>query len=171
MSRLFAFSTLFLITISNSNGAYHDTLFRGPIITSLWLIAMLLPSGTRLPGLDQDCPIMIRSASILGFNEKSFSNKNQEPNTIQFNNGPNILPFSSLFRFFSLLFHSFKLIIMVFSSAVASCAFPVIKGMQILTNSEKSRRSREAVMEFLLANHPLDCPICDQAWLLIFLSI
>merc|ERR1712212_1436275 len=46
--------------------------------------------------------------------------------------------------------------------AVASCAFPVIKGMQILTNSEKSRRSREAVMEFLLANHPLDCPICDQ---------
>ena len=46
--------------------------------------------------------------------------------------------------------------------AVASCAFPVIKGMRILTNSEKSRRSREAVMEFLLANHPLDCPICDQ---------
>lgn len=46
--------------------------------------------------------------------------------------------------------------------AVASCAFPVIKGMVILTNSEKSRRSREAVMEFLLANHPLDCPICDQ---------
>jgi len=46
--------------------------------------------------------------------------------------------------------------------AVASCAFPVMKGMSILTNSEKSRRSREAVMEFLLANHPLDCPICDQ---------
>lgn len=46
--------------------------------------------------------------------------------------------------------------------AVASCAFPVMKGMVILTNSEKSRRSREAVMEFLLANHPLDCPICDQ---------
>lgn len=53
-------------------------------------------------------------------------------------------------------------VIKMFFLAVASCAFPVIKGMQILTNSEKSRRSREAVMEFLLANHPLDCPICDQ---------
>lgn len=45
---------------------------------------------------------------------------------------------------------------------VASCAMPVMKGMRVLTNSEKSRKAREGVMEFLLVNHPLDCPICDQ---------
>lgn len=46
---------------------------------------------------------------------------------------------------------------------VAACAMPVMKGWNILTNSEKSKKAREGVMEFLLANHPLDCPICDQA--------
>ncbi|CAL8344766.1 unnamed protein product [Boreogadus saida] len=46
---------------------------------------------------------------------------------------------------------------------VAACAMPVMKGWNILTNSDKTRRAREGVMEFLLANHPLDCPICDQA--------
>nr|XP_039272545.1 LOW QUALITY PROTEIN: NADH-ubiquinone oxidoreductase 75 kDa subunit, mitochondrial-like [Styela clava] len=45
---------------------------------------------------------------------------------------------------------------------IASCAYPVMKGMKILTDSEKSKKAREGVMEFLLANHPLDCPICDQ---------
>ncbi|MEE8663872.1 MAG: NADH-quinone oxidoreductase subunit NuoG [Acetobacter sp.] len=45
---------------------------------------------------------------------------------------------------------------------VASCGFPVGEGMQILTDTEKVRRARRAVMEFLLINHPLDCPICDQ---------
>ncbi|XP_071015584.1 NADH-ubiquinone oxidoreductase 75 kDa subunit, mitochondrial-like [Oncorhynchus clarkii lewisi] len=44
----------------------------------------------------------------------------------------------------------------------AACAMPVMKGWNILTNSEKTRKAREGVMEFLLANHPLDCPICDQ---------
>ncbi|KAK1876700.1 NADH-ubiquinone oxidoreductase 75 kDa subunit mitochondrial [Dissostichus eleginoides] len=44
----------------------------------------------------------------------------------------------------------------------SSCAMPVMKGWNILTNSEKTRKAREGVMEFLLANHPLDCPICDQ---------
>ena len=39
---------------------------------------------------------------------------------------------------------------------------PVMKGMRILTNSEKTKKAREGVMEFLLVNHPLDCPICDQ---------
>ncbi|XP_063286148.1 NADH-ubiquinone oxidoreductase 75 kDa subunit, mitochondrial [Pelobates fuscus] len=46
---------------------------------------------------------------------------------------------------------------------VAACAMPVMKGWNILTNSEKTKKAREGVMEFLLANHPLDCPICDQA--------
>ncbi|XP_071758821.1 NADH-ubiquinone oxidoreductase 75 kDa subunit, mitochondrial isoform X1 [Centroberyx gerrardi] len=46
---------------------------------------------------------------------------------------------------------------------VAACAMPVMKGWNILTNSDKTRKAREGVMEFLLANHPLDCPICDQA--------
>jgi NADH dehydrogenase (ubiquinone) Fe-S protein 1 len=45
---------------------------------------------------------------------------------------------------------------------VASCAQPVAPGMRVLTNSEVVRRGRKGVMEFLLANHPLDCPICDQ---------
>uniref|UniRef100_A0A673KBS5 NADH-ubiquinone oxidoreductase 75 kDa subunit, mitochondrial n=1 Tax=Sinocyclocheilus rhinocerous TaxID=307959 RepID=A0A673KBS5_9TELE len=45
---------------------------------------------------------------------------------------------------------------------VAACAMPVMKGWNILTNSEKTRKAREGVMEFLLSNHPLDCPICDQ---------
>merc|ERR1712137_981093 len=45
---------------------------------------------------------------------------------------------------------------------VAACAMPVMKGWSIKTNSELTRKAREGVMEFLLANHPLDCPICDQ---------
>ncbi|XP_065929053.1 NADH-ubiquinone oxidoreductase 75 kDa subunit, mitochondrial isoform X2 [Magallana gigas] len=45
---------------------------------------------------------------------------------------------------------------------VASCAMPVMKGMRVKTDSELSRKAREGVMEFLLVNHPLDCPICDQ---------
>ncbi|XP_063788729.1 NADH-ubiquinone oxidoreductase 75 kDa subunit, mitochondrial [Pseudophryne corroboree] len=45
---------------------------------------------------------------------------------------------------------------------VAACAMPVMKGWNILTDSEKTKKAREGVMEFLLANHPLDCPICDQ---------
>ena len=39
---------------------------------------------------------------------------------------------------------------------------PVMKGWRIKTDSDKSRKAREGVMEFLLVNHPLDCPICDQ---------
>jgi len=39
---------------------------------------------------------------------------------------------------------------------------PVMKGMKVKTNSEFTRKAREGVMEFLLINHPLDCPICDQ---------
>ena len=45
---------------------------------------------------------------------------------------------------------------------VASCAFPVQPGMNVKTNSPLVHKAREGVMEFLLANHPLDCPICDQ---------
>src|SRR5690242_3915995 len=45
---------------------------------------------------------------------------------------------------------------------VASCAMPVADGNVILANSEKARKARHGVMEMLLINHPLDCPICDQ---------
>ncbi|WP_376100414.1 NADH-quinone oxidoreductase subunit NuoG [Roseomonas sp. CCTCC AB2023176] len=45
---------------------------------------------------------------------------------------------------------------------VASCAFPVMDGMKISTDSLVVRNARRSVMEFLLVNHPLDCPICDQ---------
>ena len=46
---------------------------------------------------------------------------------------------------------------------VASCAMPINEGMQIFTDTPMVKKAREGVMEFLLANHPLDCPICDQA--------
>ncbi|WP_028880117.1 NADH-quinone oxidoreductase subunit NuoG [Terasakiella pusilla] len=45
---------------------------------------------------------------------------------------------------------------------IASCAMPVGEGMVIHTDNEKVRKARENVMELLLINHPLDCPICDQ---------
>ena len=45
---------------------------------------------------------------------------------------------------------------------VASCAMPAADGMIIRTNTPKIEKSRKGVMEFLLANHPLDCPVCDQ---------
>jgi NADH-quinone oxidoreductase subunit G len=44
----------------------------------------------------------------------------------------------------------------------ASCALPATEGQEIRTDSEMVRTAREGVMEFLLINHPLDCPICDQ---------
>ncbi|WP_445678387.1 NADH-quinone oxidoreductase subunit NuoG [Radicibacter daui] len=45
---------------------------------------------------------------------------------------------------------------------VASCCMPVGEGMVIRTDTERVRKARNGVMEFLLINHPLDCPICDQ---------
>ncbi|KAI7870194.1 G subunit of NADH dehydrogenase [Spinellus fusiger] len=45
---------------------------------------------------------------------------------------------------------------------VASCAYPVMPGMRVKTNSPLVHKAREGVMEFLLYNHPLDCPVCDQ---------
>ena len=44
----------------------------------------------------------------------------------------------------------------------ASCALPAAEGQVIKTDSEMVKKAREGVMEFLLINHPLDCPICDQ---------
>jgi NADH-quinone oxidoreductase subunit G len=45
---------------------------------------------------------------------------------------------------------------------IASCAYPVADGMVIKTTTPMVKSARHGVMEFLLANHPLDCPICDQ---------
>ncbi|PPR08377.1 MAG: NADH-quinone oxidoreductase chain 3, partial [Proteobacteria bacterium] len=45
---------------------------------------------------------------------------------------------------------------------VASCAFPVAEGQVIRTQSQIAKDARKSVMQFLLANHPLDCPLCDQ---------
>ncbi|GAA6007247.1 hypothetical protein JCM10207_001558 [Rhodosporidiobolus poonsookiae] len=44
----------------------------------------------------------------------------------------------------------------------ASCALPAMPGQKVKTNTPTVHKAREGVMEFLLANHPLDCPICDQ---------
>ncbi|TAK77764.1 MAG: NADH dehydrogenase (quinone) subunit G, partial [Gammaproteobacteria bacterium] len=46
--------------------------------------------------------------------------------------------------------------------ALPACATPVIPGMKVFTKSQKTIEAQRAVMEFLLINHPLDCPICDQ---------
>ena len=46
---------------------------------------------------------------------------------------------------------------------IASCAQPALDNMVIHTNTPMVKKAREGVMEFLLINHPLDCPICDQA--------
>jgi NADH-quinone oxidoreductase subunit G len=45
---------------------------------------------------------------------------------------------------------------------IASCAMPASEGMNIKTNTPLVEKARKGVMEFLLANHPLDCPVCDQ---------
>ena len=45
---------------------------------------------------------------------------------------------------------------------IAACAMPVAENMVIHTDSERAKKARKGVMEFLLINHPLDCPICDQ---------
>ena len=45
---------------------------------------------------------------------------------------------------------------------IASCAMPATEGMKIKTNTEFVKKARKGIMEFLLANHPLDCPVCDQ---------
>ena len=46
--------------------------------------------------------------------------------------------------------------------AVPACATPVTEGMKVFTKSSKAIEGQKSVMEFLLINHPLDCPICDQ---------
>jgi len=46
---------------------------------------------------------------------------------------------------------------------VASCAMPIMANMEIFTNTPLVQKARESVLEFILINHPLDCPICDQA--------
>src|SRR6185503_8633094 len=44
-----------------------------------------------------------------------------------------------------------------------ACATPVTQGMIVRTKSDKAIKAQKSVMAFLLINHPLDCPICDQA--------
>lgn len=53
--------------------------------------------------------------------------------------------------------------IMFFPNPAIACGTKAGPGMHIRTKSEMVKRCREGVMEFLLINHPLDCPICDQA--------
>ena len=45
---------------------------------------------------------------------------------------------------------------------IASCAAPANSGMIVKTNSEKVVKARKAILEFILINHPLDCPTCDK---------
>ncbi|MDR2208259.1 MAG: (2Fe-2S)-binding protein, partial [Azoarcus sp.] len=43
-----------------------------------------------------------------------------------------------------------------------ACATPVTNGMKVWTRSKEALQAQKGVMEFLLINHPLDCPVCDQ---------
>ncbi|MCR4332467.1 MAG: 2Fe-2S iron-sulfur cluster-binding protein, partial [Sulfuricaulis sp.] len=43
-----------------------------------------------------------------------------------------------------------------------ACATPVAEGMVVRTRSDRARTAQKSTMEFLLINHPLDCPVCDQ---------
>ena len=45
---------------------------------------------------------------------------------------------------------------------VVSCMTPVAEGQVVSTTSEPAKRAQEGVLELLLANHPLDCPVCDK---------
>lgn len=45
---------------------------------------------------------------------------------------------------------------------IASCALPISNNMEIFTDSKLVKKAREGILEFILINHPLDCPICDQ---------
>ena len=49
-----------------------------------------------------------------------------------------------------------------FNKPLPACATPVADGMKIFTRSKSAVEAQKSVMEFLLINHPLDCPICDQ---------
>jgi NADH dehydrogenase/NADH:ubiquinone oxidoreductase subunit G len=48
------------------------------------------------------------------------------------------------------------------NALVVSCATLILDNMKIFTKTKRINKAREAVLEFLLNNHPLDCPICDQ---------
>jgi NADH dehydrogenase/NADH:ubiquinone oxidoreductase subunit G len=48
------------------------------------------------------------------------------------------------------------------SKGIVSCAIAVSKGMVLFTDTPLLKKDRESMLEFLLVNHPLDCPICDQ---------
>ena len=53
-------------------------------------------------------------------------------------------------------------IVEVNGSLGIACALPLLNGMRIFTDTKRVRNSREGILQFLLVNHPLDCPICDQ---------
>ena len=51
-----------------------------------------------------------------------------------------------------------------------SCFVAVAEGMVVNTESEKVKKAQDGVLEFLLANHPLDCPVCDKGGCLLYTS-
>jgi len=53
-------------------------------------------------------------------------------------------------------------LVQVNTSLAASCAVAITDNISIYTNNKRVKYARESVLEFLLVNHPLDCPICDQ---------
>jgi NADH-quinone oxidoreductase subunit G len=53
-------------------------------------------------------------------------------------------------------------IVQINTNLGVSCAVNIVDSMIVYTNNKRVRDARESILEFLLINHPLDCPICDQ---------
>jgi NADH-quinone oxidoreductase subunit G len=73
-----------------------------------------------------------------------------------------IIPFFCYHERLSIAGNCRMCLIEVNNLLVASCAINISENMLISTTNKRVRLARESVLEFLLVNHPLDCPICDQ---------
>jgi NADH dehydrogenase/NADH:ubiquinone oxidoreductase subunit G len=102
---------------------------------------------------------------LLTINNKSIIAKNNNYNIIQICNENNInIPKFCYHQELSIAGNCRMCLVEVqgIQKPIASCAIPITNGMTIFTNSKLVKKAREGILEFILINHPLDCPICDQ---------
>ena len=95
--------------------------------------------------------------------EYSVSNKDSNLTIFQFcyNKGINI-PCFCYHEKLSIAGNCRMCIVQINTNLGVSCAVNVADSMTVYTNNKRARDARESILEFLLINHPLDCPICDQ---------
>lgn len=102
---------------------------------------------------------------LLTINNKPIISKNNNYNIIQICNENNInIPKFCYHQELSIAGNCRMCLVEVqgIQKPIASCAIPITNGMTIFTNSKLVKKAREGILEFILINHPLDCPICDQ---------